>query len=48
MTPTPGTFFIRCLGDKRARFLRLADRQIAQNKEFLQLFLADLRRDIGV
>ena len=48
VTPATGTFLIGCLGDGRARFVCLANRQIAQNEKFLQLFLANFRRDIGV
>jgi hypothetical protein len=48
VTPTTGTFFIGCLGDRRARFVFLANGQIAQDEKFLQLFLANFRRDIRV
>jgi hypothetical protein len=48
MTPATRAFLIRCFDDGSARFFRLVNRQIAQNKKFLELLLVDLRRDIGI
>src|SRR6267378_1486985 len=48
VTPATGAFLVCCFGDRRARFVCLANRQIAQNEKFLQLFLADFCRDIRV
>jgi hypothetical protein len=48
VTPAAGAFLVRCFGDGRARFGSLPNRQITQNKKFLQFFLADFRRDLGV
>jgi hypothetical protein len=48
VTPATGAFFVRSLGDGRACFGSLPNRQITQNKKFLKLFLADFCRDIGV
>jgi hypothetical protein len=48
VTPATGAFFVCCFGDGRACFGSPANRQITQNEKFLQLFLADFRRDLGV
>jgi hypothetical protein len=48
VTPATGAFLVCCFSDGRARFVCLANRQIAQNEKFLQLFLANLGRDIRV
>src|SRR6266496_4334471 len=48
VTPATGALFVCCLGDGRACLGSLANRQITQNEEFLQLFPADFGRDLRV
>ena len=43
-----GRIFVRRFRYRSARFFRLLNRQITQNKKFLQFFLGDLFCDIGI
>ena len=48
MSPAAGAFFVRRFRYRSARFLGLLNRQITQNKKFLQFFLGDFVCDIGI
>jgi hypothetical protein len=48
VTPATRAFLVCGFGDGRAHFVSPANRQITQDEKFLQLFLADFRRDVGV
>ena len=48
MSPAAGAFFVRRFRHRSARLFRLLNRQITQNKKFLQFFFRDFFCDIGI
>ena len=48
MSPAAGAFFVRRFRHRSARFFRLLNRQITQNKKFLEFISGDFFCDIGI